>query len=95
MHHPNQFKMPPAWDGWYWHDNLYLADCNGNRYSQDMVRSSLYTMELARELTGSPLKIQSLKQELQRRLEIPPPEVIVRWQGQETRIVAPGWIRQV
>lgn len=55
-----------------------------------MVRTSLFTQELAHELTGSPLQVHSLKQELRKRLATlqEAPE-IVRWHGQETVIRLP------
>lgn len=49
------------WSGWYFVDG-YLVDSDGNRYSQDMIRSSVWTQQLKRELTGTELKIFSLKQ---------------------------------
>lgn len=35
-------KLPKAWQGWYfWED--YFVDPEDNRYSVEMVRSSLFT----------------------------------------------------
>lgn len=79
-----QYETP--WDGWRWAYNMYLVDPDGNRYSQEMIRSSLFAMEYKRALVGTELKIYSLKQELERRLEATEAEIIVRWNGQETII---------
>lgn len=79
------------WNGWYWYAD-YLVDPNGNRYSEHMVRSSLYTMELSHELVGNPIQITSLKRELLKRLDTPPPEIIIRWEGEETSIIPPSWM---
>jgi hypothetical protein len=79
------------WYGWGWYDQLYLLDPQGNRYSPEMVRSSIYTAELAHQLTGSPLQIASMKAQLLRRLSTPSPEIVIRWDGQETVIKPPKW----
>lgn len=82
--------IPESWEGWtFW--EYYLIDPEGNRYSPDQVKTSLLTMELAHQLRGSPLQVRSLKQELIRRLSTPPPEIILRWDGQETVINPPRW----
>lgn len=61
-------ELPKTWQGWYfWED--YFVDPEGNRYSVEMVRSSLFTLQLSHELRGSTLQIRSLKQELHERLE--------------------------
>lgn len=75
------------WESWYFFDN-YLVDPDGNRYSADMIRSSVWTQQLKRELTGTELKVLSLKQELERRLATPEPEIVIR-NGKETIIKAP------
>lgn len=79
-----QFETP--WNGWTWIYGSYLVDPDGNRYSQEMIQSSIFTMQLKQELVGSDLKIYSLKQELERRLAATEPEILVRWNGQETII---------
>ena len=82
--------IPESWEGWtFW--EYYLIDPEGNRYSPDQVKTSLFTMELAHELNGSPLQIRSLKQELKRRLSTPPPKIIVQWGDEEVVINAPLW----
>jgi hypothetical protein len=82
--------IPESWEGWtFWES--YLIDPEGNRYSPDQVKTSLFTMELAHELNGSTLQIRSLKQELKRRLSTPPPKIIVQWGGEEVVINAPFW----
>ncbi len=78
-------RVETPWDNWYFW-NGYLVDPDGNRYSADMVRSSIWTQQLKRELTGTELKIYSLKQELERRLAATEAEIIIRWNGQETSI---------
>lgn len=79
------------WEGWRWIYGLYLVDPEGNRYSQEMVRSSFFTSQLKRDLTGSELKVRSLKLELEKRLNgIPLPEVIIRWNGEETVVRLPN-----
>ncbi|MEZ5453426.1 MAG: hypothetical protein R3E93_11540 [Thiothrix sp.] len=84
-------RLATPWAGWGWYDDLYLVDPNGTRYSQDMIRTSAWTMELAHELTGSPLQVMVMKAELKKRLATPPPEILIRWNGQETRILPPSW----
>jgi hypothetical protein len=81
-----QYKTP--WQGWNFADG-YLVDPDGNKYSPDMIRSSIWTIQLKHELTGSELKIKSLKQELEKRLALPAPEIVIRWNGQETVIKPP------
>lgn len=82
--------IPDSWVGWtFWES--FLVDPSGNRYSPEQVQTSLFTMELAHELRGSPLQIRTLKQELARRLSTPPPEVVIRWNGEETIISPPLW----
>lgn len=83
-----RFNTP--WNGWTFWEN-YLVDPNGNRYSPEQIKTSFYTFELARELRGSTFQILSLKQELTRRLNAKPPEIIIRWDGQETVINPPLW----
>lgn len=81
----DQFKRyETPWEGWGWLYGNYLIDPDGNRYSQEMIKSSIMAMQLQYELLGSNLKIYSLKQELERRLALAEPEVILRWNGQET-----------
>lgn len=81
-------KSETPWDNWYFW-NGYLVDPDGNRYSADMVRSSVWTQQLKRELTGTELKIYSLKLELEKRLAMPLPEIVIRWNGEETIIQPP------
>lgn len=80
-------RTETPWDGWYFVDG-YLVDPDGNKYSSDMIRSSIWTQQLKRELTGTELKIFSLKQELGR-LAVPAPEIVIRWNGEETIIRPP------
>lgn len=82
----NRCETP--WENWYFW-NGYLVDSDGNKYSQEMIRSSVWTQQLKRELTGTELKIFSLKQELERRLAIQEPEIVIRWNGQETVVKPP------
>ena len=80
--------IPDSWVGWtFWES--YLIDPAGNRYSTDQIQTSLYTMELAHELRGSPLQILSLKRELLRKLEANPPRIVVDWDGVQTVILPP------
>ncbi len=85
-----RYPLPESWNGWSW-TNQHLTDPQGNRYSPDMVRASIYAYELAHELTGSDLQVRSLKQALREKLATPPPEIIIRWQGEETIIKPPKW----
>lgn len=78
-------RTETPWHGWYFW-NGYLVDPDGNRYSQDTVKSSVWTQQLRHELTGTELKIYSLKQELEKRLAVPLPEIVIRWNGEETII---------
>lgn len=83
-------RLLTPWTGWGWYES-FLTDPDGNRYSQEMVRTSLYTQELAHQLCGSPLQVFSLKQELRRRLATPPPEIVIRWGDQEMKVSPPAW----
>lgn len=81
------------WKGWSWHD-CYLQSPEGVRFSPDMVRSSFFAYELARELTASPLQVYSLSRELKKRLaslQTSSPEVVIRWNGQETVVKLPAF----
>jgi hypothetical protein len=81
----DQFKQyETPWEGWNWLYGAYLLDPDGNRYSPEMIKSSIFAIQLQNELLGSNLKIFSLKQELERRLALTEPEVVLRWNGQET-----------
>ncbi len=80
-------RYETPWDGWGWIYGLYLVDPEGNRYSQEMVRSSFFTSQLKRDLTGSELTIRSLKLELEKRINATPlPEILIRWNGEEIAI---------
>lgn len=81
-------RTETPWAGWYFW-NGYLVDPDGNKYSQDMIRSSIFTQQLKYAMTGSELKIYSLKQELEKRLAVPLPEIVIRWNGEETVITPP------
>lgn len=87
----NWNRVETPWNGWGWYDHLYLVDPDGNRYSPEMIKASLWAAELAHQLSGSPLQVFSLKAELRRRLATPPPEIVIHWQGQETRVLPPSW----
>lgn len=80
-------ELPPIWEGWYFWEH-YLVDPEGNRYSVEMVRSSLFTLQLSHELRGSTLQIHSLKQELKQRIEHLKQfqEITVTW-GQEQIVI--------
>lgn len=83
----DQFKRYEVpWAGWGWAYGMYLVDPEGNRYSQEMIRSSFFTLQLKHELVGSELKVLSLKGELERRIDsYKPPKVVVYWgDGEET-----------
>jgi hypothetical protein len=83
-------QIPSSWKGWsFWEG--FLVDPEGNRYSPSMVRTSIFTQELAHELTASPLQIYSLKRELKKRLNAlqESPEVIIRWHGEEIAVKLP------
>ncbi|MDD5392824.1 MAG: DUF3653 domain-containing protein [Thiothrix sp.] len=84
-------NYPTPWDGWTFWEN-FLIDPQGNRYSPEMVRASLFAAQLAHELTGSPLQILSLRNELKKRLNTPAPEITIKWNGQETTIKPPFWM---
>lgn len=80
-------ELPKAWSGWHFWEH-YLVDPDGNRYSVEMVRSSLFTLQLSHELRGSTLQIHSLKQELKQRIENLQQfqEITVTWGNQTTVI---------
>lgn len=73
------------WSGWYYWAG-YLVDPEGNRYSPEMIRSSIFTMQMKEAMVGTDLQIFSLKRELQKRLDAPVPEIVIRWNGEETII---------
>lgn len=79
--------LPKDWEGWYFWEH-YLVDPEGNRYSVEMVRSSLLTLQLSHELRGSTLQIHSLKQELKQRIDHLKQfqEITVIWGSQTTTI---------
>lgn len=79
-----EYETP--WEGWNWIYGMYLVDPDGNRYSQEMIRASLFALQYKRALLGTELKIYSLKKELEKRIQVAEPEIIVRWEGQETVI---------
>lgn len=86
-------RLVTPWANWSWYD-CYLVDPSGNRYSPEMVMTSLWAAELAHELTGSPLQVYSLRNELRKRLQqvqalSATPEITVRWQGVETILRLP------
>lgn len=83
-------KLPKRWKGWGF-EHGYLVDENGNRYSPEMVKASLFAQQLAHELTGSPLQILSLRDELRKRVDAlqETPEVVIRWHGQEVIVKLP------
>lgn len=86
-------RLITPWKGWGWYDDLYLVDPDGNRYSQEDIKSSHFAHELAHHLTGSPLQVVVLRDRLRKRLQQleQPPEILIRWHGQETVIIPPGW----
>jgi hypothetical protein len=53
-------QWPKDWKGWGFYE-CYLVDDAGNRYTPDMVKSSLFTYQLKHELTGSTGQVLSLK----------------------------------
>lgn len=73
-------RYETPWLGWSWIYGMYLVDPDGNRYSPDMIRSSVFAQQLQHDLLGSNLQIYSLKQELQRRIDsYKPPKIVVYW----------------
>ena len=81
-----RFKL---WDGWIV-DGDYLIDPGRNRYHRNEIRAIFFDRQLIRELRGSDLKIYSLKQELERKLELmKPPVVIIQWPNREIRLAHP------
>lgn len=80
-------RLVTPWEGWAWYED-YLVDPDGNRYSQDMIKTSIFTTQLHRELVGSTGVVRSLRKELEQRLRDlnAVPEIVVRFRGQETVI---------
>jgi hypothetical protein len=77
------------WDGWLV-DGDFLLDPAGNHYHRNEIRAIFFDRQLIRELRGSDLKIYSLKQELERKLELmKPPIVIIQWPNREIRLAHP------
>ncbi|MFM2319628.1 MAG: hypothetical protein RLZZ215_2249 [Pseudomonadota bacterium] len=84
---PDQSKRyETPWDGWGWIYGMYLIDPDGNRYTQEMIRSSIFAIQLQRELVGTENRIWSLKKHLEKQLNTPSPEIVIRWNGEETVI---------
>jgi len=86
-------RLVTPWANWSWYD-CYLVDPSGNRYSPEMVMTSLWAAELAHELPGSPLQVYSLRNELRKRLDAlkalnATPEIVIRWHGTETTFQLP------
>ncbi len=72
-------EMNQHWDGW-WFDRHFLVDPAGNAYNQNDIRSVFFTRQLHKEIRGTPLKVLSLKRELERRIRATAlPEIIVRY----------------
>lgn len=77
------------WSGWIV-DGDFLIDPAGNHYHRDEIRSIFFTRQLVYELRGSDLKVRSLKQELERKLELmKPPVVVIQWPNREIRLSHP------
>jgi hypothetical protein len=78
-------RLVTPWQNWTWYDN-YLVDPDGNRYSADMIRSSIFTLQLKQALVGSPSTVLSLRKQLEERLSrlSSEPEVTIRFNGYET-----------
>jgi hypothetical protein len=78
-------RLGTPWEGWGWYED-YLVDPDGNRYSPEMIKTSIFTSQLHRQLVGSTGVIRSLRKELEQRLRElnSTPEVIIRFNGQET-----------
>lgn len=73
-------RYETPWMGWNWIYGMYLVDPNGNRYSQEMIQSSIFAMQYQQNLLGSSLQIHSLKSELQKRIDsYKPPQVVIHW----------------
>lgn len=63
------FKDPESkWHGWKFYQD-YLVDPDENRYTVEMIMSSIYTFQLKQELTGNPPLIRSMMQELKKMTE--------------------------
>ena len=81
--------------GWFLDvENGILYDPAGNRYTPPRVRSSLETLELARELVGSPLQILSLKQKLQAKTQPVRLQIDLEIDGSEVKIKASKVIKK-
>lgn len=73
-------RYETPWSGWNWLYGMYLVDPNGNRYSREMIQSSIFAMQYQQGLLGSNLQIHSLKNELQKRIDsYKPPQVVIHW----------------
>ncbi len=67
------------WAGWRFRGR-YLFDPAGNRYHQNEINAIFYQRQLHQELMGTPFKVKSLKQELERKIKATaPPEVVVKF----------------
>lgn len=77
------------WGGWVIEED-FLVDPTGNYYHRDEIRAIFFTNQLTRELRGSDLKVRSLKMELEKKLELlEPPVVIIQWPSHEIRLSYP------
>jgi hypothetical protein len=82
------FKTP--WEGWGWYED-YLVDPDGNRYSPEMIKTSIYTMQLQHALTGYPSTVKSLKKELERRIKANNPTLKIIFNGHEIDVKLPDF----
>lgn len=78
-----RFMLP--WEGWTWSEN-YLVDPDGNKYTPDLIKSSIFTYQLKQALVGSSGTVLSLRKELEARIARfnSVPEIVIRFAGTET-----------
>ncbi len=78
-------RLVTPWEGWGWYED-YLVDPDGNRYSPEMIKTSIFAFQLHREIVGSTGVICSLRKQLEERLSrlSSEPEVTIRFNGYET-----------
>lgn len=81
-----KFQPVELWEGWYF-DGIHLCDQAGNKWNREGLYAALMGEQLHREITGSIVKVHSMKQELQKRIDaMAPPEILLHWNDQEIKV---------
>lgn len=87
MSSDNKYQRPiPLWDGWSFDGDL-IYDPAGNKWGKNDLNSALMGKQLYNEISGTSIRIRSLKLELEKRIQaMAPPEITMHWAGQEMKV---------